>query len=92
MPGYREIIHGAEHWGGKQLDHIRPARGVYEIPIDDFEAVRAATASGVPLVSQVDLRRQSIIAVPTIFTIAQTSTMRFWSFFVSFFLKPTRTH
>ena len=48
---------GSEGWapgGGEQL-RLWPAKGAYELPIEDFAAVHAATADAIPLVSQTEI-------------------------------------
>lgn len=48
---------GSQGWapsGGEQL-RLWPAKRAYEIPIDDFDAVHAATAAAIPLVSQTEI-------------------------------------
>ena len=66
VKGYRtgpiidaKLPDGTVYFGGKQLDHIHTAQDVYEIPLDDFDAVRDATAAGVPLVSQTEISNSS---------------------------------
>ena len=55
LEGYRSIHTDHNFWGGQQLHNLHSARGVFEVPVEDFEAVKDVTQRGIPLVQQTEI-------------------------------------
>jgi len=67
-PGYRELRRAVDVWGEPELELRRMARAE-ELPLDDWEAIRDATAAAAPIVAQTELHdadsgRRAVLEYP----------------------------